>query len=202
LKEFPILSYHKYKYTIVFFDDCTSHAWITLLCNKAAAISATRQFIALVKTQYKSQIKAWMLDFGGEYKSEAFLNLLKDEGIKIHSSVPYTPQQNGQAERFMHDKSEAIRIYACIPDSWWEFALLQGVHIYNRTPIRRLNWQTPHESLHGEVPRVDHLQVFGYGAYVHIPANIPKNKLSPKSELMTVICSCRVQIMLYLHLHM
>jgi hypothetical protein len=46
LKEFPILSYHKYKYTMVFLDDHSSHAWIFQLCTKAAAIHATRHFLA------------------------------------------------------------------------------------------------------------------------------------------------------------
>src|SRR6202046_4814307 len=40
LKSFPVPSYHKYEYFIVFFDDHTSYAWITLLCNKASAITA------------------------------------------------------------------------------------------------------------------------------------------------------------------
>ena len=31
LKEFLVLSYNKYKFFILFFDDCTSHGWITLL---------------------------------------------------------------------------------------------------------------------------------------------------------------------------
>jgi hypothetical protein len=144
----------------------------------------------MVKTQYKTKVESMMSDEGGEYKSEAFKTLLKEKGIKILRSSPYTPQENGRAERFMRtmmDKAEAMRIFACIPDSWWEFAIEQAVHIYNRTPLSRLKWLTPHEQLKGEVPSIEHLQVFGCGAYVHIPANIRKNKLAPKSELMTYI---------------
>ena len=190
LKEFSVLSYHKYKYAIVFLDDCTSHAWVTLLRTKAAAISATKQFLAMVKTQYKSQVEQWMSDAGGEYTSEAFVKLLKDEGINVLQSAPYTPQQNGHAERFMRtmmDKAQAMRLLACLPDSWWEFAVEHAAHIYNRTPLRRLKWQTPFEAVKGEVPRIDHLRVFGCGAYVHIPANIRKNKLAPKSETMVYL---------------
>ena len=42
-----------------------------------------------------------MSDAGGEYKSEAFDNMLKDKGIKILQSVPHTAQQNGRAERII-----------------------------------------------------------------------------------------------------
>ena len=57
----------------------------------------------------------------------------------------------------------------------------------NRTPIRRLKWQTPFEALNGTQPTIDHLCVFGCGAYVHIPCEVRKNKLAPKSELMTYL---------------
>lgn len=68
------------------------------LRTKGAAITKTRQFLAYVQNQFGKKIKEWMSDAGGEYKSDAFLEMLKDEGIKIRQSAPYTPQQNGRAE--------------------------------------------------------------------------------------------------------
>jgi hypothetical protein len=88
LKEYPILSYHKYKWYISFVDDCTSHSWITLLRKKSDAFSASRQFIAMVKTQYNQAIKEWMSDYSGEYTSDEFELYLKEQGIKIQRSVP------------------------------------------------------------------------------------------------------------------
>ena len=87
LKSFPVLSYHKYKYFIVFLDNYTSFAWITLLYDKASAITALKQWLALIKNQYDSGIKEWMSDASGEYKLDAFLKVLQDEGIingKVH----------------------------------------------------------------------------------------------------------------------
>jgi len=49
LKSFPIDSYHKYRYTIVFFDDYTSSTWTVNLRTKDAALTATSQFLALVE---------------------------------------------------------------------------------------------------------------------------------------------------------
>ena len=190
LKSFPVESYHKYKYFISFLDDYTSYAWVVCLRTKSGAIGALKQYTALVKNQFDTTIKEWMSDAGGEYKSDVFLNTLKDQGIRILQSAPYTPKQNGRAERFMHtcmDKAQAMRLEACLPESWWEFAVLHAVHVYNRTPVRRLQWRTPYEALHGVTPDVSHLQVFGCGAYVHIPENQRENKLAPKSELMVYI---------------
>ncbi|KAL7284517.1 hypothetical protein ACG7TL_001808 [Trametes sanguinea] len=190
LKSFPVDSYHKYKYAIMFLDDHTSYAWAVCLRSKDAALTATKHFLANVENQFKTKVQKWMSDGGGEYKSKAFDNLLKDKGIEILQSVPHQPQQNGRAERLMRtlsDKAEAMRFEACLPQSWWEFAIEHAVHVYNRTPLRRHKWQTPYEVLNGEAPSIRHLRVFGCGAYVHLPPAIRPNKLSPKSELMVYI---------------
>jgi hypothetical protein len=187
LKSFPNPSYHKYKYFIVFLDDYTSFVWIQLLHDKASAITALKQWLALINNQYSTTIKEWMSDASGEYKSDAFLKILKDAGITVLQSAPHMPQQNGRAERFMRtvmDKAQAMHLEACLLQSWWEFAVLHATHCYNRTPISRLNWQTPFSLLNNEIPDISHLRVFGCGAYVHIPESHRKNKLSPKSKLM------------------
>jgi transposase InsO family protein len=105
---------------IVFYDDYSSHAWISCLRQKSSAISATKQFIAMVNTYYESAVQSWMSDAGGEYKSDVFNNMLRDQRINILTSTPHIPQQNGRAERFMRtfmDKAEAMCFTACIPQS-------------------------------------------------------------------------------------
>jgi hypothetical protein len=58
LKSFPVESYHWYKYVIVFYDNYSSHAWISCLRQKSSAISATKQFIAMVNTYYESAVQS------------------------------------------------------------------------------------------------------------------------------------------------
>jgi len=190
LKSFPVSSYHKYKYFVSFIDNFTSYAWVVCLCTKGAAIGTLKQFIALVNNQFGTTIKEWMSDAGGEYKSEVFINTLKDCSICILQSTPYTPQQNGCAECFMctcMDKAQAMCLDACLPESWWEFTVLHTVHVYNQTPVHHLKWCTPYQALHGTVPDISHLRVFRCAAYVHIPEGHQVNKLAPKSELMAYI---------------
>jgi hypothetical protein len=40
LKEFPIESYQKYKYSLVLYDDCTSHAWTVNMRTKDVTLPA------------------------------------------------------------------------------------------------------------------------------------------------------------------
>ena len=131
LKSFPVVSYHKHKYFISFIDDYMLFSWIVLLHNKASAIAALQHFLATVKNQFNAIIKHWMSDAGGEYKSDAFLKMLKDNGINVMQSTPNTPQQNGRAEQFNRtcmDKAEAMHHQACLPQSYWEFAVEHAVH--------------------------------------------------------------------------
>jgi len=171
LKEFPVESYSKYKYIITFLDDYSSHAWIALLRKKSQTLAAFKHFDAMVRNQFKAVIGTLMSDFGGEYKSKEFDLFLKEKGIQSCTSVPHIHQQNGRAEHFnrtLMDKAQALRLDACLPPSWWEFAATTAVYLYNRTPIRRLKWRTPYEFVYKKVPSIGHLRVFGCGVYVHI----------------------------------
>ena len=128
-----------------------------------------------------------MSDQGGEYKSKAFKQLMHDNGIHVYDSVLHTPQQNDHTEQFIRtimDKAQAMCLHACLPDSYWEFAISYAAHIYNHTPKQGLSWKMPYELLYKKPPTISHLCVFRCSAYVHLPAETRHDKLDPKSQLM------------------
>ena len=190
LKELPVLSYHHYKWFVTFLDDFTSYGWIVLLRKKSDTATAINDFLAMVCTQYNALVKTFMSDAGGEFKSDALKARFRELGIKTHTSVPYMHQQNGRTERFnrtLIEKAQALRFDACLPQNWWEFAVEHTVHLYNRTPAKRLAWRTPYEVLNNMKPDISHLRVFGCGAYVFIPEDVRANKLAPRAEVMTFL---------------
>jgi transposase InsO family protein len=95
LKSFPIESYHKFQYVIVFYDDFSSNAWTISLKKKSDAVKAATDWLMYVANSHSSHVKSWMSDAGGEYKSKQFDDLLRSMGIKVHTSAPHTHQQNG-----------------------------------------------------------------------------------------------------------
>ena len=95
LKSFPVESYHKFKYAIIFYDDYTSMGWILGICSKDPALLAVKAFLKYVQVQYQLEVKGWMSDQGGEYKLKAFEQLMCNNGIHVYDSAPHTPQQNG-----------------------------------------------------------------------------------------------------------
>ena len=153
---------------IVFIDDYSSCTWIARLRKKNDALQALKEFLAMVETQFNSQVRTWRSDQGGELIGNLnlapteFRKLLESKGIRILGSAPNAHGQNGRAERFirtMMEKSEALRHQACIPQSWWEFSIKHAVRLYNYSPVRRLEWQTPYGVLKGKPPRIDKLRV-------------------------------------------
>ena len=85
------------------------------------------------------------------------------------------------------DKAEAMRHHAGIPESWWEFSVNHAVHVYNRSPMRRLEWKTPFELLNGETPDVSDFKVFGCGAWVWMHPDCRANKLALKAKAMMFV---------------
>ena len=190
LKSLPTRSYSGYEYFLIIFDDCTSYGWIINLRLKSDASMAIKQFIAMVQTQYHSSVKQVQTDAGGEFKSWELSEFLLNLGIRTLTSVSHAHQQNSCAECFIRtimDKAQAICLEACLPQSWWEFAVNCAIHVYNRTPIQHHNWKRLFENMERIKPDMTHLRVFGCGAYVFLLEEVRTNKLNPKSKLMTFI---------------
>ena len=86
-----------HKYAMVFVDDFSGAFGVYFLKNKSDATRATEQFLA--DTAPYGSVKRLRSDNGGEYISEEFKSLLLKNHIKHETSAPYSPHQNGTAER-------------------------------------------------------------------------------------------------------
>ena len=60
-------------------------------------------------------------------------------------------------------------------------------HVYNRTPVCSKKWKTPLELWSGKLPDVHYFKTFGCLAWVYIPKELRKDKLSGQSMKMTFI---------------
>lgn len=76
---------------------------------KDEAFSKFVEWIALVENQSGKRLKALRKDNGLEYCNKTFDEFCKERGIMRHKSCPYTPQQNGVAERLNRTILEKVR---------------------------------------------------------------------------------------------
>ena len=81
------------------FDNCTRYCWIFPLHNKSNVARVFGKYKAYIENLLQTKIKIIRTDGGGEYVSYLFQSILTTSGIHHQKSCPYTPEQNGIAER-------------------------------------------------------------------------------------------------------
>eukprot|EP00253_Pinus_taeda_P035892 PITA_35892 len=130
------------------------------------------QFKALVENQTEKKIKVLRTDNGGEICSKEFEEFCKKCGIARQKTTPYTPQQNGVAERMnktLMERARSILSGAGLGQEFWAEAVDTACYLVNRSPSSALEDKTPQEVWPGKKPSLSHLRVFGCDAYVHVP---------------------------------
>ena len=73
--------------------------WPYFLKHKYEAFFAFKEWKIMIERQTERKVKILRTDNGMEFCSKQFKYYCKSEGIVRHYTVPYTPQQNGVAER-------------------------------------------------------------------------------------------------------
>ncbi|KAL0641881.1 hypothetical protein Bca4012_102535 [Brassica carinata] len=185
----PCLSRDNYKYFVTFIDEKSKYTWITLIKTKDRVLDAFKNFQSYVSNQYNAKIKIFRSDNGGEYTGSAFKNHLAQHGILHQTSCPYTPQQNGVAERknrHLMEVARSMMFQMSVPKRFWSDAVITACYLINRIPTRILEDKAPFEVLNNNKPVLDHLRVFGCISYVLVPGEI-RNKLQAKSIKAMII---------------
>ncbi len=87
------------QYFLTFIDNFSRKTHVYLLKAKGEAFEKFKQYKALVENKIGHKIKVLRSNNGGEFVSKKFDAFLAECGIQQQTSVPYSPQQNGVAER-------------------------------------------------------------------------------------------------------
>ena len=86
------------KYFLILIDDCIRYCYVYLLRSKDEALKMFKHFKNEVENQLDRKIKVIRSDRGGEYEAP-FGDFCSQHGIIHQTTAPYSPQQNGVAER-------------------------------------------------------------------------------------------------------
>ncbi|KAL6348546.1 hypothetical protein AAG906_013166 [Vitis piasezkii] len=80
-------------------DDHNRMSWVYFLQSKAETFETFKKFKAFVEKQSGKCIKMLRTDRGGEFLSNDFKVFCEEEGLHRELTTPYSPEQNGVAER-------------------------------------------------------------------------------------------------------
>lgn len=178
-------SISKFKYYVLFKDTFSKYRWIYFLKQKSEVHGRLKEFLAEVKTSGHI-LKELLSDNGGEFDNEQVRNTLRQFGIKQRLTMPYTPQQNGSAERENRTIVEMTRAlmhaHDEIPKGLWAEISKTSVYILNRTGPTFIDGKSPYELWYNRKPKINHLKIVGCDCFVHIPKQKRSGKLNRKAE--------------------
>ena len=178
------------KYFVMFIDDFSRCCNVYFMKRKSEVPEKFKEFEAATTSGGTLKIGTLRSDNGGEYLSEDFKKYLESKDVHHELTVPYSPEQNGVAERMNRTLVESARTliaHAGLPDCYWAEAISTTAYVRNRMPTNALKEPvTPYEKWYGRKPNVQHLRVFGCIAYAHVP-DVARQKLDKKAEKLRFI---------------
>ncbi|KAJ0531909.1 putative RNA-directed DNA polymerase [Helianthus annuus] len=179
----PVLSRDGYRYFITFIDDFSRFTWIYPLTHRSQAVDSFRHFKPLVENLFSCTIKHLQCDGAPELIHGPMARFLSESGIAYRISCPYTPPQNGVAERKNRHLSEVARallFHSHLPKKFWYDAYATAAYLINRLPSPVIHYSSPFETLFGSSPDYSFLRTFGCLCYPFL-GDTRMDKLSPKS---------------------
>jgi len=179
----PVSSVTGYRYYAIFIDDCTRFSWMFPLKHKSDFFDTFVHLQHYIETQFSTKIKSFQCDGGTEFTNNKFRSHLHSCGIVLRLACPYTPSQNGVAERKHRHVTETgltLMFHAHVPVSLWVEAFSTAIFLINRLPSPSLDGKTPYEILFGKSPDYSMLRTFRCLCFSYLKDYSP-HKLSPKS---------------------
>lgn len=178
----------KKRYFLSLIDDYSKYTVIYFLRNKSEVEVKIKEYIAMVENEFGKKPKVIRSDRGGEYIGIGIKSYLSENGIKTQFTAPYSPQQNGVAERKNRTLVEMARCLltdAELPKYLWAEAVNTANYIQNRTITKGAD-SIPCELWNNKKPNANHFEIFGTKCYVHTPTE-KRRKLDNTATQMCFI---------------
>ena len=169
------IGYNRHHYCLHIVDDYSRYQFVTTCASKAQIAKELHCFCKHVEARDR-RIETIRMDNGTEHGGNVFADYCKEHGIDIETSSPYTPEQDGVAERAIGAVSQvarAILLASDLPATLWPEAYRTAAYTINRLPAASIpGGHSPRELLLNEIGdnNIGHLHTFGTNCYVHIPA--------------------------------
>lgn len=162
------------RYFVCFKDDFSKFRRVFFMKHKSEVVQAIEQFLNEAKTN-GHVVKGFRCDGGKEFVNKLVSELLASRGIRQLVSCPYTPQQDGVAERenrtIVESATTMIQSKG-MPKHMWAEASNTAAYVLNLTGKSSDKNKSPYELWYGKELREENikfLKVFGTECFVHIP---------------------------------
>eukprot|EP00887_Chlorella_sp_A99_P001341 scaffold14.g1341.t1 len=122
----PVTSLGGNKYFLTLLDDHSKLSVVRPLARKSEVAGAVKDTLTLLENQIGQRTKRLRCDNGSEYINNELTTFCALKGIKLETTVRYTPEQNGAAERLnrtLMDKVRPMLANDDLPKNLWAEAV-------------------------------------------------------------------------------
>jgi hypothetical protein len=162
--KFSVTSIDGYNGFYLMCDYGSNYLWVFLVKSKDADVTkkVLEEFYYKIKLETKKNPEIMQCDYDTVLQSAVMVKWMKEKGIKLQMSAPYTHWQNGKIERSMGkvmDTARTLMADGRVPKRFWSWAVRCAVYLLNRQPVYN-STKTPVEDLTGAVPDISPLVPF------------------------------------------
>ncbi|KAG6619287.1 putative polyprotein [Phytophthora cinnamomi] len=134
------------KYVLTFVDDYSRYVVTYFMKKKREVASKLIEFKAFYENQWGARLKSLRSDSGTEFVNKTITELCRRNGIMHQRTVPYSPQQNGVAERMnraVMEKARSMLHDVFVSTEWCAEAVSTVVYLINRSANTERSDVTP-----------------------------------------------------------
>ena len=136
------------QYFLTLVDQYTGYIHTVIMKEKSQSKKAIKDYQNFFEKQTGHKLKKLHSDGGGEFCNKELTEILTAEGIQHNVSPPYTPQNNGLAERANQtiiDMTRCLMMQANAAPEWWGEAVKMAKATSNCLPSLSKIKMTPIE---------------------------------------------------------
>ncbi|GJV30143.1 retrovirus-related pol polyprotein from transposon TNT 1-94 [Tanacetum coccineum] len=164
------MSINHEKYTLLIVDEYSRYTWVYFLKKKSHAAEMIMSFIRMVENQNDIKVKQIRTDNGTEFRNYELKSFCDEKGISQNFSSPYTPEQNGIAERNNITLIKAAKTMLnglVLSKHFWTEAVRIACYTQNRSIIVKRHDKTPYEIFKERIYDISYFHVFGCPVFIH-----------------------------------
>ena len=164
------------RYYLAITDDCTGFVVVYPLKQKSEATKEIIGYINWAENQLSEKVLKITCDGGKEFINNELETFCVNRGIEVNQANPYTPEQNGVAERMNRTLIEGAKAMikdSGLPKSYWPSAVATMAYIRNRIPSKRTPL-SPYTQWTGKEPDYERMQPYGAICYMHKATELRK----------------------------
>ncbi|MBW0539010.1 hypothetical protein O181_078725 [Austropuccinia psidii MF-1] len=184
----PVPDIHLNKYLLTLCNHVSTFVFCFPIKTRDQVPKALTDAFRLIKSFFNNSVKFLRSNNAKEYTGQNFKISLTALGTQQLFTSPYTPEQNGEAERLsrtLGDSAQTKLWASGLPTTFWSYAYKCAAYIHNRIP-NKTKERTPMEMWCGRKPQPFRIYPFGTRAIVHIPTE-KQGKLDDRGRICKLI---------------